>query len=257
MIATADDDGAVRVWSYRPGETGRRPADLVPIFGEHDGPVVGVSFSPDDQHIASTGRDQTLRIWTIKPALRPDTEEAATGDAPSPPADDSKADNSGTLPIHDSHGASVTLKGLPVGFAAAAEADTQDWIAVAPKRASTYPGAPGKEALHDVVLFRRSDLESPMALLDAVPADWISLEIRSDGPDGGHVIGHTGDGHQYVWRYLADRGGLSKYIGEHLPKGDRDLAASLTYVFCLVGLNVGMSIEQCLPDAPAPVPTAR
>jgi WD40 repeat protein len=59
LIATAHDDGGARVWS---GQTGIWQATL----REHRSGVVSVRFSPDGQHIATGGQDQTIRIWNLK-----------------------------------------------------------------------------------------------------------------------------------------------------------------------------------------------
>ncbi len=58
-LATAGDDGAVRLWAR---STGKETACLT----GHRGPVYAVAIAPDDAWIASAGFDRTLRIWEAK-----------------------------------------------------------------------------------------------------------------------------------------------------------------------------------------------
>jgi WD40 repeat protein/serine/threonine protein kinase len=55
-VATAGDDGTVRVWDP---ETGRLLAALL----GHDGAAFAVAWSPDGQALASGGEDGTVRLW--------------------------------------------------------------------------------------------------------------------------------------------------------------------------------------------------
>jgi Tol biopolymer transport system component len=57
-LASASDDGTVRVWQPAGG------GDPVVLRG-HDGPVNGVAFSPDGQRLASASDDGTVRVWQL------------------------------------------------------------------------------------------------------------------------------------------------------------------------------------------------
>jgi tetratricopeptide (TPR) repeat protein len=62
-LASADQDGTVKVWEAATGQETLRG---------HTGPVVGVAFSPDGRRLASASWDQTVKIWdtaTGKPTL--------------------------------------------------------------------------------------------------------------------------------------------------------------------------------------------
>ena len=56
-LASASDDGAVRLWDVR----GHRALGA-PLRGRK-GAVLGVAFSPDGRTLASGGDDGTVRLW--------------------------------------------------------------------------------------------------------------------------------------------------------------------------------------------------
>ena len=56
-LATAGEDGDVKLWNIRSG----RPARAL---RGHTGPVRALSFSADGQRLISAGQDGTVRIWS-------------------------------------------------------------------------------------------------------------------------------------------------------------------------------------------------
>jgi WD40 repeat protein len=68
LLATAGQDGTVRLWNPDTGDPVGRP-----LTG-HTAPVESVAFSPDGNLLATAGQDGTVRLWnpdTGDPVGRP------------------------------------------------------------------------------------------------------------------------------------------------------------------------------------------
>ena len=64
MLATAGEDGAVRLWDLASGTEVRRvggPADR----------LRNVAFSPDGRLLAASGNDADIRLWDLDEILKP------------------------------------------------------------------------------------------------------------------------------------------------------------------------------------------
>ena len=70
-IATAGEDGTVKIWDTTTGQT-------VFVLRGHSASVLSVAFSPDGEKLASGSVDATVRIWEAPPGLnRPATAPSA------------------------------------------------------------------------------------------------------------------------------------------------------------------------------------
>src|SRR5262249_31911152 len=56
LLATAGDDGTVRLWDTHTGK-------MLDLLTGHAGRIWCVAFSPDGRMLASAGRDGTVQLW--------------------------------------------------------------------------------------------------------------------------------------------------------------------------------------------------
>jgi WD40 repeat protein len=62
-MATASEDGEIRLWNLRDVD----PAQRSQAVGQHTGSVHGLAFSPDGRWFASAGGDGAIVLWRVEP----------------------------------------------------------------------------------------------------------------------------------------------------------------------------------------------
>jgi WD40 repeat protein len=68
MLASAGDDGTVRLWNTSDPTA---PSPLGSPLTGHDGPVLAVAFTGDGKMLASAGGDGTVRLWNTSDPAAP------------------------------------------------------------------------------------------------------------------------------------------------------------------------------------------
>jgi WD40 repeat protein/tRNA A-37 threonylcarbamoyl transferase component Bud32 len=63
LVASAGDDGTVRVWEAATGT-------VLYVLSGHTGTVTGIGFSPDGLRLASCGKDGTVKLWDVRTGER-------------------------------------------------------------------------------------------------------------------------------------------------------------------------------------------
>ena len=105
QLATASDDGMVRIWKPTTGQT------LRTLTG-HSSAVTGVTWSPDGTHLATASYDGSVRIWSSNGnaiAVLAGSTSAVTGVDWSPDGTQLAAtDPSGTVTVWTLSGAELT-----------------------------------------------------------------------------------------------------------------------------------------------------
>ncbi len=64
LIASAGDDGTIKVWEMATGQVSY-------IIVGHSGGVTAVQFTHDDSRLVTAGRDNTAKIWQASPGIAP------------------------------------------------------------------------------------------------------------------------------------------------------------------------------------------
>ena len=78
LVATAHDDGSVRVWDAGTGEMKARLTASDPALGGRRSEVHSVAFSHDGRTLAAGGQDPAVRLWAVD-ALDQEPQEIYSG----------------------------------------------------------------------------------------------------------------------------------------------------------------------------------
>lgn len=67
LLATGDNQGAISLWNLRPCLTGNEECELIDLWrdGHQTEPIRSISLSADGCHLATTGSDRQLKLWSL------------------------------------------------------------------------------------------------------------------------------------------------------------------------------------------------
>jgi WD40 repeat protein len=79
-LATASNDGTVRVWAWNPARLGTEQQPELTLDVRVDGYGNRVAFSPDGRHLATGGEGSSVKIWDARTGAVLQTLSGHTGD---------------------------------------------------------------------------------------------------------------------------------------------------------------------------------
>jgi len=82
LLVGASDDGVLRMWAAKDGETDTRWRQIGPLRG-HKGPVWAIAVSPDGDRIASGSTDGSIISWNTRSVFHPDEAHGGSIDGAS------------------------------------------------------------------------------------------------------------------------------------------------------------------------------
>jgi WD40 repeat protein/energy-coupling factor transporter ATP-binding protein EcfA2 len=192
-IAMTSDDGSVRIWE--PGN----PDKPELILRGHRSATWTVEFSRETGLLASAS-SESVRIWTLTPALHPSTLPAAPDlfGAVGPPEL-----QAGALTLHIGEQRDVTLDDPRPGqnVVAAAVSKDGDRILVAEKEKT-------------LKLYDLSASQAPLAKFEVPGVEWKAVGFLSE-PD--RMVGETTKGEFFAWPFFKDRDALIEFAKKSLP----------------------------------------
>jgi WD40 repeat protein len=71
IMATASDDGTVKLWDVTGASAGATPKKEIATLDEHTGYVRAVAFAPDDKSLVSAGDDHVAIVWDVSDPHHP------------------------------------------------------------------------------------------------------------------------------------------------------------------------------------------
>jgi hypothetical protein len=214
-IATASEDGTVRVWRAS------NPKAPPIVLKGHDNSVFSVGFHPTEPWLASASSDETLRIWRLEPALNAGKEMIDTGPLAG-----------GTLPtdgiLARAEGRELTWEGSDLdGDLKVAGGWLEPSIVLGKPRDFTHAVAgvfaPGADhvlvapAYGRPLLYDLAQPEAPVAVLGDTEMVWRTAAF-ADGL--GQPMAATSEGEQFTWRYFPEREALIDFAKQSLPRMD-------------------------------------
>jgi WD40 repeat protein len=190
-IATTSDDGLVRVW-----EPGNPDAPELVLRG-HRRATWTVEFSRQTNLVASAS-PESVRIWTLKPALHPSTLPTA----PDRFGAVTFASRDSALTLHTGNGRGVTLDDrFGQDVTAAAVSTDRNRVLVAEKKKT-------------IKLYDLSASHQPLATFEIPGVEWKAVGFLRN-PD--RMVGETTKGEFYAWPFFKDRNALIEFAQKNLP----------------------------------------
>jgi WD40 repeat protein len=186
------DDGSVRIWQPESDKP-----DL--ILRGHRNAAWTVEFSRKTGLLASAS-SESVRIWTLEPALHPSILPAAPELFGALTSFESRE---GALTLRIGEGREVTLDDPRSGqnVVAAAISKDENRVLVGQKEKT-------------LKLYDLSASRAPLARFELPGVEWKAVGFLSE-PD--RMAGETAKGEFYAWPYFKDRNALIEFAKENLP----------------------------------------
>jgi WD40 repeat protein len=205
-LAVTSDDGSV--WIWQPGHPGEKGSGDLTVLRGHRHATWTAEFSRGTNLLASASVE-SVRIWTLLPALAPSQLSAA----PDRFGSARVVSRNGPLTLHSAEGREISLMDADAGegFVDAAFSRDTGRVLVADKRT--------------LKLYDLRDSNEPIAKFNVPRGEWKAVGFLRD-PD--RIVGETNDGIFYAWPFFKDIDALIEFACKNLPVNENGAQTDLT-----------------------------